>query len=283
LWFWDLPNQKPYRIDKDSIILRALVNLRGNVLPHELSRECQKQGLSRSSYFRRLKKLKKSMLVEENLLRIDDERTIKVYNRVLERELADSRGIEQYLKEMESPDKDIRSRGFRDFDRMCENKRTAWYFSNEHNPKFKDKEAVKDFFEKRLMHDSEKWLRLLNNIVGTETQGSLWKHNLYECCREILWRISWKSEDFKARSKSIQVLRRFPQTREHTLCWTFHVIEEDSREIDFANFSDLIKSILFDREGKDKKYLIREKLNELSSQSEKLRKRTDYILKNVPF
>lgn len=278
-----MPNQKPSRIDKDSIILSAFGKLGGNVSPRELSRECQKQGLSRSSYFRRLKKLKKRMLVEENLLRIDDERTRKVYNRVLERDLADSRGIEQYLKEMESSDKDIRSRGFRDFDRMCENKRTAWYFSYEHNPKFKDKEAVKDFFEKRLVHDSEKWLRLLNNIVSMETKGSLWKDNLHECCREILWRISWKSEDFRARNKSIQILRRFPETRQDTLRWTFHVIEEDSKDEDFANLRDLIRSILFDLEGKDRKYLIREKLNELSLQSEKLRKRTNYILKNVPF
>jgi len=281
-----LRKQNSSKIDGDSIILRALENLDGNVSPRELSRVCQEQGLSRAAYFRRLKRLKKNMLVEENLLRTDDERTIKVYNRVYENLLADPRGIEQYFGEMESCDRDIRNRGFRDFDRMCDSKRTAWYFSDEHNPKFKDKKAVKDFFEKRLSYDSEnqlKWLRLLSKIVGMEPLGSLWKHNLYERCKEILWRISWANKNSGGRVASIQVLRRFPDIKEHILCWAFHVIEEDTKEEDFANLRDSVKSILFDVEGKGKRYLIREKLNKLTLQSEKLRKRTSHILQNVPF
>lgn len=228
----------------------------------------------------------KNMLIEENMLHTDDGKTMKFYNRIPENLLADPRGIEQYLKEMESSDEDIKNRGFRDFSRMCKNKRTAWYFSEGHSPKFKDRQAVKDFFKKCLLDDSEnklKWLSLLNDMVIMETPGSFWKRNLYECCKELLWRIAWKSENFDQRLASIRILRRFPEVKEDILCWAFHTIKEDTKEEDFARLRDVVPSILFEIEGSERKYPIREKLNEFTLQSEKLRKRIDYVLQNVRF
>lgn len=276
--------QIPPKPDRDDIILRTLDNFPGNVSPKILSRECQKQGLPRASYFRRLRKLKKIRLIEENLLLTEDGETKKVYNRIPGDSLADPRAFAQYLLEMKSSDKDIRDRGFRDFGRLCSNKRTAWYFSSDYSPRFKDAKMVKDFFEERLLHGTNQmvWLRFLNDIVRMETLGSFWKRDLYESCGHILWRIAWKNQDFKARHNSIVLLRRFRQAREEVLRWAFQMVEEDSSSEDFVRLRDDIRSILFDVEGRDHRYSIRERLNELSLNSGKLRKRINYILQNAP-
>jgi len=267
------------RKDVDEVILDFFA---GRLLsPRALSRGCQSMGISRATYFRHKKKLLNQLRIEQ-LERInEDGKIVKLLRSVSPRELADSRDIEELLEEIENPDKAISSRGIRDLDRLCENYRVAYYFSPQISARFKAKEEVEAFFERKLLHGTRErrlqFLTTLYHILDLEIEGSLWKRHLIQCCYKPVKKLAWEESDSEIRYWSIEILTRISD--EPLFDLGYSIIKDTISDQDFHRLIESVKKLLIrQKPAVKRRHEIRRNLNKLAIENPVWKKRVETIL-----
>lgn len=271
-------------MDVDEAILHELGS-RGHISPKELEEACSSRGISRPTYFRHKKKLKKLRQIEEIKIIDENGKSVKKFKYISPNELATQRDIELYLSEIDNPDEEIRERGLHFFYLLSRQKRVAWYFSPEFSPKFEKYRDVKEFFRNKLLKDPAnarlKFLKALEHIIKLEPNFSLWRMYLTKSCKKILEEIAWKEENIQVRKQAIKVLGLIRDIS--LLDLGFHILKEPIGNGDFNAIFPILKEILIESgEAESKKHIIREKLDELSTKTDILKTRVRELLKEAP-
>jgi len=137
------------RKDVDEEILNALGARK--FAPRELRKVISKD-ISRATYFRHKKKLLEQRKMEELKLLGEDGNYHKFLQAISPGLMAYQQDIELYLDQMENPIPEICERGYKFFEKLCNLKRVAWYFSPKlsPNPNFKSKKDERIFSERSL-------------------------------------------------------------------------------------------------------------------------------------
>ena len=266
------------RKDVDEEILETLL---GKLLsPRELRKEILSKGISRATYFRHKKKLLQQRKIEELKLLGEDGKYRKWLQVVSPRRMANQQDIELYLDQMASSVPEICARGYKFFEKLCNLKRTPWYFSPRFSPRFRNKKEVKKFFKEKLKTKHIGRLQFLNAIdymLAFEPEGSLWKENLIDCCQKFIEKLVWERMEINIGIRAFQILRRFPDKPIHELAIEL-IVKSDDHE--FQHFyKEIVYTLLESPLAEEHKHLIRRKLDELSAQNEVLRDRVERILR----
>lgn len=271
------------RKDVDEEILQALRTSEiPRVSPKELKKEILSRGISRAAYFRHKKKLLQQRKIEELKLLGTDGRHHKWLQSIYPKQIATQQDIELYLDQMSSSVSVIQERGYEFFQRLCSNKRTAWYFSPRFSPLFRDKKEVKRFLKTKLdtsYNNQLQFLDAIDHMLALEPEGSLWKDNLIDCSQKLIEGLVWEYPTIHIGTRAFQILRKFPGKPLHDVAIKLLVELNDPAFKHF--FSDIVYTLLESPSAEERKYYIRRKLDELSVQSGILRARVEKILRRA--
>lgn len=267
--------------DADEEILIALGTRR--LTPRELRKAVTKD-LARATYFRHKKKLLEQRRIEELRLTGENGKYHKFLEAIDPRLMANQQDIELYLDQMENPIPEIRERGYKFFEKLCNLKRAAWYFSpkSSPNPDFKSKKDVKDFFRKKFTWKGALTVHFLNALdymLEREPRGSSWKANLIDCTQGFIEDLVWDRTLISTAVRAFKVLRKFPSKPLDDLAIRLMVISDD---VEFESFyKDIVYTLLHSELAEERKYLIRRKLDDLAAKNAKLRGRVEKVLKEA--
>lgn len=262
--------------DVDEIILNGLKGVKGRS-PEDLRSNCMSQGISRATYFRHLRKLKRLMQIEEIKKVNGEERARKELAYIGPDELAGSEDIKLYLGEIDNSDEAIQNRGLRFFGELCVTKRAAWFFSS-------DREAVA--FKDRLTKGADNvrlvFLEALENMIRREPQGSLWRIKLMESIKEAITGIATSERNAKLCRQALRIAK-FAADAISVTDLGFKVLEKPMSDHDFNNlFPELRDLLISSREAKIRKVLIREQLDRISTKEDILKSRVSKLLERAP-
>ena len=267
------------RKDVDEAILDFLA---GRLLsPRALSRGCQSMGISRATYFRHKKKLWQQLRIEQLERITEDGKIVKLLREVSPRELADPRDIEELLEEIEDSDETISLRGIRDLGRLCDNCRVAYYFSPQISARFKTKEEVEAFFERKLFDGTRErrlqFLMTLYHMLDLEIDGSLWRRHLIQCYYKPVKKLAWEESDSEIRYWSIEILMRISD--EPLFDLGYSIIKDTINDQDFHRLVESVKKLLIRRKlAVERRHEIRRNLNKLTIENPLWKKRVETIL-----
>lgn len=256
----------------------------GRTLSPRALRKAMSNDTTRPTYFRHKKKLLQQRKIEELKLLGEDDRYHKFLQVVDPGSLAYQQDIELYLDQMVNPIKQIRQRGYEFFKKLCNTKRTAWYFSPRFSSRFQSKKDVKRFLNKKL--GSEQYiafqlifLEAIEFMLEVEPKGSLWKENLINCSQELIEELVWNGKAMSTRVHAFQILRKF--SNKPILELAFELLIKLDEET-FTHFHNHVANILLNSKiAQDHKYLIRRKLDDLTAQGGILGARIEKILKQA--
>lgn len=269
------------RKDVDEEILNALGARK--LAPRGLRNVISKD-VSRATYFRHKKKLLEQRKMEELKLLGEDGKYHKFLQAISPGRMANQQDIELYLDQMANPIPEICERGYKFFEKLCNLKRVAWYFSPKlsPNPNFKSKRDVKDFFRKKFMWKGTTQLHFLNaldNMLECEPEGSFWKKNLIDCTQEFIEKLVLDRTSMSTGVRAFQMLRKFPDKLLHELAIDLVIKSNDAEFEKF--FNDIAYTLLQSKLAEEHKYLIRRNLDDLAAQNAKLRDRVEKILRQA--
>ena len=235
------------------------------------------QGISRATYFRHLRKLKRLMQIEE-IKQINGEGTArKEFAGVSPDEITGSEDIKFYLAEIDNSDETIRNRGLRFFVELCVNKRVAWFFSS-------DREAAA--FKNRLTKGADNvrlvFLEALENMIRREPQGSLWRIKLIESVKETIIEIATSERNAELSRRALRIAKYAADAISVTDLG-FKVLEKPMSDNDFNNLLSELRDLLISSgEARIRKVLIREQLDRISTKDDILKSRVSKLLERAP-
>lgn len=263
-------------MDADDTILHVLSGVK-SISPKELKRLCMSRGISRSTYFRHLGKLKRQRQIEEIRILNSEEATKKEYRRINPDELGGSEDIKLYLGEIDNSDEAIRNRGLRFFGELCGIKRVAWFFSsNGEDTAFKSR-LTKGADNVRLV-----FLEALENMIRCEPQGSLWRIKLIESVKETIAEIATSERNAELCRRALRIAK-FAADVISVTDLGFKVLEKSMSDNDFNNLLPELRDLLIaSGEAKIRKVLIREHLDRISTKDDILKSRVSKVLERAP-
>jgi hypothetical protein len=264
-------------MDVDDTILHALSRVK-SLSPKELKRLCMKRGISRSTYFRHLGKLKKQRQIEEiRIVNSEEAAKKKEYRRISPDELAGSEDIKFYLAEIANSDETIQNRGLRLFGELCSITRVAWFFSsNGEAAAFKNR-LTKGADNVRLV-----FLEALENMIRREPQGSLWRIKLIESVKETIVEIATSERNAELSRRALRIAK-FAADAISVTDLGFKVLEKPMSDKDFNNLLSELRDLLISSgEAKIRKISIREQLDRISTRDDILKSRVSKLLERAP-
>lgn len=264
-------------MDADDTILHVLSDGK-SLSPKELKRLCMKRGISRSTYFRHLGKLKRQRQIEEiRIVNSEEAAKKKEYRRISPDELAESEDIKLYLAEIDNSDEDIQNRGLRFFGELCGIKRVAWFFSS-------NREITT--FKNRLTKGSDNvrlvFLEALENMIRCEPQGSLWRIKLIDSVKETIVEIATNERNAQLCRRALRIAK-FVADDISVTDLGFKVLEKPMSDNDFNNLLSELRDLLISSgEAKIRKVSIREQLDRISTKDDILKSRVSKLLERAP-